>query len=644
MTSIHNPAAVSGSRRNYPNRSLGRYLTAVIAAVALLGSTAVAVGRSVIAQEAVQVSASAGFTLTILHNNDGESKLVPNEEDGLPGVARFVSAMKQLQAEAEATSDGVITLTSGDNFLASKELNVSLDNLATAARGPFYDAVALSGLYDAMALGNHDFDLGPDVAVGFMSAFTPAVPFLSANIDYSQEPPMVAMERAGRLAASTVIDYDGTSVGVIGAVTPQLPNISTPRNVVVGDVVSAVNAEAAELTEQGVNIIILISHLQSVKEDLELIPSLSGVDVVIAGGGDELLSNADSTCRPEADVYGTYPLTSTNAEGGLVPVITGPGGYRCIGHLNVDFDDDGNVVDANGRSVGIALDGTPDPTVQANVIEPLQAALEELETEVIATSEVPLDGRRSMVRTTETNVGNLMADATLINAQNLASSFGAPVAQVGLQNGGGIRNDSVIDAGDITTADTFDIAPFANFITVVEVPRDTFKNLLEQAVDCVPGTCGQFAQLAGLTMVYDPNEPAREIDRDGDCGLVGDAGSRVRDVTLDDGTVVVQDGQVVPGAPVVLATIDFLAGGGDCYPLGDLEATELALSYQASLARYISDVLGGQITAADYPQSGTGRIISLAAEPVAPPTPPAITLPGAETEPEPTPEPDATAG
>lgn len=638
MTSIHNTAAVSDSRRNYPHRSFGRYLTAVIAAVALLGSTAVAVGRSVIAQEATQVS--AGFTLTILHNNDGESKLVPNEEDGLPGVARFVSAMKELQASA--TSDGVITLTSGDNFLASKELNVSLESLETD--GPFYDALALSGLYDAMALGNHDFDLGPDVAVGFMSAFTPAVPFLSANIDYSQEPLMVAMEQAGRLAASTVIDYDGTSVGVIGAVTPQLPNISTPRNVVVGDVVSAVNAEAADLTAQGVNIIILISHLQSVEEDLELIPSLSGVDVVIAGGGDELLSNADSTCLPEADVYGTYPLTSTNAEEGLVPVITGPGGYRCIGHLNVDFDGDGNVVDASGRSVGVALDGTPDPTVQANVIEPLQAALDELETNVIATSEVPLDGRRSMVRTTETNVGNLMADATLINAQNRASSFGVPRAQVGLQNGGGIRNDSVIDAGGITEADTFDIAPFSNFIGVVEVPRDTFKNLLEQAVDCVPGTCGQFAQLAGLTMVYDPAQPAREIDREGECGLVGDAGSRVRDVTLDDGTEIVRDGQVVPGSPVVLATIDFLAGGGDCYPLGDLEFTKLGLSYQASLASYISDVLGGQITAADYPQSGTGRIISLAAEPVAPPTPPAITLPGAETEPEPTPEPDATAG
>lgn len=638
MTYTHNTAAVSDSRVNHTRRSFGRYLTAVIAAVALLGSTAVAVGRSVIAQEATQVS--AGFTLTILHNNDGESKLVPDEGDGFPGVARFVSAMKELQAQAGSTSDGVITLTSGDNFLASKELNVSLTNLATPARGPFYDAVALSGLYDAMALGNHDFDLGPDVAVGFMSAFTPAVPFLSANIDYSNEPLMVAMEQAGRLAASEVFDYDGVSVGVIGAVTPKLPNISTPRNVIVNAVAPAVNAEAAELTAQGVNIIILISHLQSVKEELELIPTLSNVDVVIAGGGDELLSNDASTCLPEEDVYGMYPLTAVNADGDAVPVITGPGGYRCIGHLDVRFDGDGTVLTAEGRSIGVALDGTPDPDVQSSVVEPLQAALNELETNVIATSDVPLDGRRSMVRTTETNVGNLMADATLINAQNLAASFGVPRAQVGLQNGGGIRNDSVIEAGNITTADTFDIAPFSNFIGVVEVPRDTFKNLLEQAVDCVPGTCGQFAQLAGLTMVYDPAQPAREIDRDGECDVVGDTGSRVREVTLDDGTAIVRDGQVVEGPAVVLATIDFLAGGGDCYPLGGLEFTKLGLSYQASLAQYISDVLGGRITATQYPQSGTGRIVSLADGVPTPPVPPSITLPGAEE----TPEPDATAG
>ena len=110
----------------------------------------------------VPISADT-FTLTILHNNDGESKLLPDEDAGFPGVARFVARMKAMQAEAAGTGAGVVTLTSGDNFLASQELNVSL-----ARDGALYDSIALSGLYDAMALGNHDFDLGPEVTARFI--------------------------------------------------------------------------------------------------------------------------------------------------------------------------------------------------------------------------------------------------------------------------------------------------------------------------------------------------------------------------------------------------------------------------------------------------------------------------------------------
>ena len=168
-------------------------------------------------------------------------------------------------------------------------------------------------------------------------------------------------------------------------------------------------------------------------------------------------------------------------------------------------------------------------------------------------------------------------------------------------------------------SDTFDMAPFSNFIVVLEVPRSTFHALLEQAVDGLPGARGQFAQIAGMKMVIDPSADAREIDRDGDCELIGNEGSRVVSATLADGTEIVKDGAVVPGDPVVLATINFLANGGDCYPLGDIEATSLGITYQASLAQYISEGLGGQITAEDYPADGDGRIAQMATS--APTTP-----------------------
>ena len=593
---------------------------ALVAAIAMVAAMVASLSLPAGAQTPEPISADT-FTLTILHNNDGESKLLPDEDSGFPGVARFATQVKLMQAAAAAAGSGVVTLTSGDNFLASQELGISL-----ARDGALYDSVALSGLYDAMALGNHDFDFGPDVTARFIEGFDPPVPFLSANADFSNEPVLQALVDSGKLAASTVVDTGGQQVGVIGAVTPLLPNISSPRNVVISDVLAAVTAEAESLAAQGVNKIILVSHLQDLDEEKALVADLAGVDVVIAGGGDELLRNEGDTCMPDEDPDDPYPVLVEDSTGTEVPVITAPGGYRCIGELTVTFDGDGNIVNHTGRSVGVSFDVAPDPTVQSSVIEPLAAAVAEVDADVIGESEVDLDGRRAMVRTGSSNQGNLHADALRASATNLAEDFGTPVPDAAIQNGGGIRNDAVIPAGEITTGDTWDIAPFGNFLVVGEVPRETFHVLLERAVDRIPGAGGQFPQVSGFTFTYDPSAPARETDRAGDCSLAGNPGSRIREVTLDDGTAIVRDGAVVPGDAVVLATIDFLANGGDCYPLADIEFTKLGVSYQQALADYISKDLGGTITAADYPAGGDNRITAITPEPEPQPEPEPATV------------------
>ena len=568
----------------------------VLTIMALLGATWISAPAT--AQE-------DGVIVTILHNNDGESKLLPDEESGYPGVARFAARMKELQGELGGRS---ITLTSGDNFLASPELGVSL---AREEEQPLYDSVALSGLYDAMALGNHDFDLTPDVTDRFIRGFTPGVPFLSANLDFSGEPALAGLVEEGLLGASTIIEVGNEQVGVIGAVTPWLGNISSPRNVKVSAVLPAVTAEVERLTALGVNKIILVSHLQDVAEEVELVGQTSGIDVVIAGGGDDLLRNKGDTCMPDAEPAGPYPLLVTDSSGAEVPVITAPGGYRCIGMLTVTFDADGNIVDHSGQSIGVGLDTTPDPMVQQAVIDPLSAAVAEIDADVIGQSEVDLDGRRSMVRTTDTNVGNLLADAIRVRAAHLTPGFGIAAPNVAVANGGGIRNDSVIPAGEVTTGTTWKIAPFYNRLVVGEISRETLKALLEQAVSRIPGAGGQFAQVSGITFTYDPTGAAREVDRSGDCAVIGSPGERIIDVTLDDGTAIVSDGMVVSGEPVVLAIVDFLANGGDCYPLADVETTMVGTTYQQALAAYIEDDLDGTITAVDYPIDGGGRITAI---------------------------------
>jgi 5'-nucleotidase len=547
-------------------------------------------------------------TLTLLHNNDGESKLLPNEEGGFPGIARFTQKFQELGTRTDA--DILLRVTSGDNFLASKEFAAGL-----ARDGePLYDSVALSGLYEAMGLGNHDFDFGPDVTARFIDGFNPAIPFLASNIDVSGEPALQALVDAGRIAGSTVFTdpASGLDIGIIGAITPRLPNISSPRNVIVDpDVAGAVNAEVEALEAQGVNRIVLVSHLQGLGEDEELVPQLSGVDIVVAGGGDELLKNDGDSCLAEEEAAGAYPLLFTDADGVEVPVVTAPGGYRCIGQLDVTFDGDGNISEWSGESVGVPVDGDAEDFAVDNVEEPLEDALAELDATVVGTSDVDLDGQRSSVRTGPSNVGELLASALLAAGQD-ADDFGGQVANVAVQNGGGIRNDSIIPAGEITAADTFDIAPFSNFAVTMEVERERFKELLEVGVSGLPDAEGTYPQIAGFTMAIDPDQPAREVDSDGDCSLIGDEGSRVRNVVLDDGTEIVRDGEVVDGDPVVLATIDFLANGGDCYPLGDLEFTRVGVSYQQALADFISDDLGGEIAREAWPVEGANTTLGAA--------------------------------
>jgi len=237
---------------------------------------------------------------------------------------------------------------------------------------------------------------------------------------------------------------------------------------------------------------------------------------------------------------------------------------------------------------------------------------------VIGTSEVDLDGLRSSVRSMETNEGNLIADSQKWQAEQLAAAYGVPEPDVAIQNGGGIRNNTVIPAGPITELDIFGMVPFPNFVSVVpDIPRDQFKEILENAVACTQSNdfavnplcgSGRFAQVSGFSFTWTASGTGMIIDADGN---VVTPGMRVLDVVLDDGTVIVDDGVVQPGDPITIAIVDFLARGGDQYPFREAEFTTIGVTYQQALSNYIVNGLGGVISAADYPEGGEGRITEL---------------------------------
>jgi 5'-nucleotidase len=393
--------------------------------------------------------------------------------------------------------------------------------------------------------------------------------------------------------------------------------------VVVGqDVQAAVQAEVDALESMGINKIIFISHLQAVEEDLALAQQLSGVDVMIAGGGDELLANPGNLIAPGGDVYGPYPLVGQNADGADVPVVTTAGQYMYLGRLSVTFDEDGNVTAFAGSPIRVAGGEQPDAVepdadVQAQAVAPVEDYVADLAANVIATSEVDLDGRRSSVRSRETNEGDMIGDAFLWKALDIHAFYGAPAPDVALTNGGGIRNDNVIPAGDVTELDTFSMLPFPNFLTIVPgVTPEEFKALLENAVSRITpdggsagsGT-GRFAQIGGFNFTFD----SRLAE-----------GSRVLEAALANGTVLIEDGDIAASARNVnVAVVDFLAQGGDEWfggPPGRSSFFILGTTYQQALADYIQAPvrdggLGGVISAVQYPEGGDGRIINLATSP-----------------------------
>jgi 5'-nucleotidase len=571
-------------------------------------------------------------TLTILHLNDNESQLLHagNGIEDFGGAARVVTVVKNLRSAA--ATDVVLTLSSGDNFLAGPEFKASLaaHNPALGGVNTYYDAKALDAIgYDAILLGNHDFDFGPDLLTDFISTgFTNTFPrYLSANIDFTGEPALQVLVERGRIAKSIIIEKNGHTFGIIGATTPNLPFISRPANVVVdSNLVTVVQNEINALLNGGINKIIFVSHLQDLAEDKALIAQLSGVDIAITGGSNDVLANPGDLLLPGDTSGGTYPIVMKDLSGRKISIVTTGGEYKYVGRLIVDFDkttgeitridpDSGPVRVAGGANPDAVM---PDPEVQAQVTGPVQAFVATLETNVIAQSEVALDGIRNNVRSKETNAGNLVADSLLSEARRLSGNFGVKAPAIALTNGGSIRNNTIIPAGEITELDTYDIVPFPNFLSVFEkVSVTTFKDLLENAVSRIDnegnpagsGT-GRFAHVAGFSFEYDPSRQAIEIDNDGN---IATPGRRVTGVILDDETILIDDGSIVvdPTYSLAIVTVNFLARGGDQYPFRDLPFTNLYITYQQALSNYIRQGLDGVITGVDYPEGGKDRIARL---------------------------------
>ncbi|MBC8098220.1 MAG: metallophosphoesterase, partial [Armatimonadetes bacterium] len=330
------------------------------------------------------------FQITIMHTNDTHAAHNPNSA-GNGGVAILAAVINQIRAQAENS----LLLDAGDRFTGTL--------FHTVHKGADQSQIMSLLGYEAMALGNHEFDNGDDVLAAFIDGVT--FPVLAANVDVTN-----SVELNGKVAGTTVLEVNGQQFGIIGLVTADTLNIASPGENVLfdADYAAVANAAAAELTAEGVNKIILLTHT-GFSIDEAFIPLLVDIDVVLGGHSHTLFSNQNTGAA------GRYPVVFENAAGESIYYGQSLANTQYLGRMDVTFDVDGVVTAATGDSIFLSRYITPDETAAALIAE-LDIAVSALGDELSgATTDILLTGDRTVCRIEECNLGNLIADSMRFN-------------------------------------------------------------------------------------------------------------------------------------------------------------------------------------------------------------------------------------
>ncbi|MBR8827175.1 MAG: 5'-nucleotidase C-terminal domain-containing protein [Gomphosphaeria aponina SAG 52.96 = DSM 107014] len=596
-----------------------------------------------------------GFVLQILHTSDQEAG-IPALEDAI-GLSAVMNAL-------EPQYENTIKLSSGDLFIAGPFLNASLDiydsvtDAEPAGKAGIADILIQNELgWNAAAVGNHEFDAGPgtffellapnpDIVNGVnggkgigVGGYPGALfPYLATNLDYAEEANLQSLvvpngEKAkpNSLAGSVIVDVNGEEVGVVGAVVPYLPQIAniggikmlTDNNAATIEAYAQTLAEniqpvVDELVAQGINKVILMTHLQQFEIEQALAPLLSNVDVLMGGGSHRVMANDDDILRQDEtqippQLLQPYPQEFQDADGNTIYLINTNSNYRYLSRLAIEFDANGNGINVLDDSGTFATDlagvdrlyeeditefdqvkAKADPEL-VEIVEGVGNFINTLDSEIYGNSQVYLNGLREAVRTEETNLGNLTADAN----RWYAEQYGLEI-DISVKNGGGIRDqigvsfiagggDELVqlppqanpevgkEDGDISRLDIANSLRFDNDISVVEISAAGIKDLAEHFVaQWAPGvTAGQFGQIGNFVFSYDPDGTPIEFERDANSQAIGvvTPGDRIQNIAIlrDDGTkeIIVQNGelQVDAGQIYTMVILSFLADGGDGYPV-----------------------------------------------------------------------------
>ena len=485
--------------------------------------------------------------LTILHTNDFHARVDEYNRNGarcMPADADaglcIAGAPRLATKVAEIRNDkaNLLLLDAGDQFQGTLFYNVFKGDVL---------AVTMNALgYDAMTLGNHEFDSGPGVLASFIDQVD--FPVVSANTDASADPDL-----QGKIPPYVILERGGHEIGIIGLITTDTANISSPGpNVVFTDPFVSLQAAADELTAMGVDKIIALTHM-GYDVDLALAEQVSGVDIIIGGHSHSFLyspRNPISFSPPTFPQFGPllpvgeYPTVVESPAEEPVLVITAYQWGTFLGNLDVTFGPGGIVRFFDGNPIFLGADVAKDAELD-EALEPYRAAVADLIATEVGETTVDLlivDGGQQICRLGECLMGNLVADAMLWRANQAEPGANYLIA---FQNGGGLR--APILTGTVTLGDVMETLPFGNAIATFELQGQYVKAALENGASRYPSANGGFAQVSGLRYVIDPAQPV---------------GERIASVEVWNGT----DWEPLDmDAMYKVVTNDFMRRGGDNY-------------------------------------------------------------------------------
>ncbi|RVK22878.1 LysM peptidoglycan-binding domain-containing protein [Sinorhizobium medicae] len=546
-------------------------------------------------------AAFADYELNILHINDLHSRIesinkfdstCSVEEEGknecFGGVARLKTLIDQKRQER--TGKNLLLLNAGDNFQGS----LFFTTYKGAAEAEFLNLMK----FDAMTVGNHEFDESEDGLASFLDKVT--FPVVTANVLPSRKSKI-----GDRIKPSIVLDVGGQKVGIVGAVANDTPELASPGpDILIGEDVATITSAVEELKKQGINKIVALTHV-GYPRDLAAIAKIPDVDVVVGGHSHSLLSNTDEKAE------GPYPTMVDNPGGYKVPVVQAGSYSKYLGDLMVTFDDNGVVKAAKGDPILVDSSVKPDETVVARVKE-LAKPIEELRTKVIGKTEAPIDGSRESCRAKECEMGSLVADAML----DRVKGQGVTVA---ITNGGGLR--ASIDGGDVTMGEVITVLPFQNTLSTFQLKGADIRAALENGLSQVEEGGGRFPQVAGLRFSFDRSKPA---------------GSRLVSVEVEDGGAFAA---LDPEKTYSLVSNNFMRGGGDGYAVFK-DKGENAYDYGPGLETVLADYLAAHQPFKPYTSGRITEVTAAAdAAPGAASEPEAAAAPAESATPTPAPEP-----